>query len=233
MSDPRRPAGAARAVRVPRQERSRRSYRRLLAAASELFAERGYDATPVATIAQRAGLTVGAFYRRFASKEALLGQLEDEAIGYSERLAARIVDPEGWRGRPLAAVVDALIAGWAELYVRHRSVLRPLLERSAHDLAARRRLTAHNRDTIPATARFLAGWPELGGRVDPSRVELGLVAVRGVLREALLFPESWPGATPPRRERLVADCAALLLRHLYPEPPRPANPPAESETPES
>ncbi|HZP45830.1 MAG TPA: helix-turn-helix domain-containing protein [Candidatus Binataceae bacterium] len=45
---------------------------RLLDAAAELFARKGYDATSVDAIAERAGLTVGALYRHFSGKGELL-----------------------------------------------------------------------------------------------------------------------------------------------------------------
>jgi AcrR family transcriptional regulator len=45
---------------------------RLLDAAAELFALRGFDATSVDAIAERAGLTVGALYRHFKTKGELL-----------------------------------------------------------------------------------------------------------------------------------------------------------------
>jgi AcrR family transcriptional regulator len=45
---------------------------RILDAAAELFARHGFDATPVDAIAARAGLTVGALYRHFDAKGALL-----------------------------------------------------------------------------------------------------------------------------------------------------------------
>lgn len=45
---------------------------RLVAAAAEVFAERGYDGTRVQEIARRAGLTTGAIYGRFAGKAELL-----------------------------------------------------------------------------------------------------------------------------------------------------------------
>jgi TetR/AcrR family transcriptional regulator, repressor for uid operon len=46
--------------------------RRLVAAAAEVFAEKGYDGAGVAEIARRAGLTTGAIYSRFAGKAELL-----------------------------------------------------------------------------------------------------------------------------------------------------------------
>jgi TetR/AcrR family transcriptional regulator, repressor for uid operon len=46
--------------------------RRLVVAAAEVFAEKGYDGAGVAEIARRAGLTTGAIYSRFKGKAELL-----------------------------------------------------------------------------------------------------------------------------------------------------------------
>jgi AcrR family transcriptional regulator len=45
---------------------------RLVAAAAEVFAERGYDGAGVQEIARRAGLTTGAIYSRYSGKAELL-----------------------------------------------------------------------------------------------------------------------------------------------------------------
>lgn len=51
-----------------RQERARRSYHALLDAAAVLFAGQGYDAVGTPEIAQKAGVSVGTFYRYFDDK---------------------------------------------------------------------------------------------------------------------------------------------------------------------
>jgi AcrR family transcriptional regulator len=51
-----------------RQERARRSYHALLEAAAELFAQQGYDSVGTPEIAQKAGVSVGTFYRYFDDK---------------------------------------------------------------------------------------------------------------------------------------------------------------------
>jgi AcrR family transcriptional regulator len=65
---------------VPRGTTKRRpiTVAALLDAAFELFAEQGYGATSVADIAARAGLTKGAFYSNFESKDALFLALFDQ-----------------------------------------------------------------------------------------------------------------------------------------------------------
>jgi AcrR family transcriptional regulator len=58
---------------------------RLQRAAMELFAERGYEATTVAEIAERAGVTERTFFRHFADKREVL-------FGGAEQLEAVFVD---------------------------------------------------------------------------------------------------------------------------------------------
>ncbi len=47
----------------------------ILAAATELFVERGFHGTTVPEIAERAGVGAGTIYRHFASKEAVVNEL--------------------------------------------------------------------------------------------------------------------------------------------------------------
>lgn len=62
---------------------------RLLAAAAEVFAERGYDRAGVAEIARRAGVTTGAIYSRHAGKaELLVAALECSATDELDSLFA-------------------------------------------------------------------------------------------------------------------------------------------------
>ncbi len=59
------------------QQRAEETRSRILDAAGELFAEHGYGATRVADICARAGVTKGAFYHHFESKQAVFLELRD------------------------------------------------------------------------------------------------------------------------------------------------------------
>ena len=56
------------------QEQMQENRRRILAAASRLYREKGYDAVGVAEVMKAAGLTHGGFYGHFTSKEDLMAQ---------------------------------------------------------------------------------------------------------------------------------------------------------------
>ena len=62
---------------------------KLIAAAAEVFAEKGYDRAGVAEIARRAGYTTGAIYGRFSGKaELLLAAIEAHTHNELEQLFA-------------------------------------------------------------------------------------------------------------------------------------------------
>lgn len=70
------------AAAVPRGRRGRPGNDRehVLAVAVALFIEKGYDATSVADLADRLGVTKSALYHHFSSKEELLGLALDDAL---------------------------------------------------------------------------------------------------------------------------------------------------------
>ncbi|WP_327411536.1 ScbR family autoregulator-binding transcription factor [Streptomyces sp. NBC_01233] len=64
---------------MARQERAVRTRRAILEAAAAVFDERGYDAATIADILARAGVTKGALYFHFSSKQELAqGVLEEQ-----------------------------------------------------------------------------------------------------------------------------------------------------------
>jgi AcrR family transcriptional regulator len=76
----------------PRQARSLATRKKLLEAGRNLFAEQGYHATSIQTIASRAGTAAGAFYTYFRSKRQLLIVLMNELL---ERLGDLDLRPKG------------------------------------------------------------------------------------------------------------------------------------------
>jgi AcrR family transcriptional regulator len=66
------------------QQRSQETRNKILETATDLFSKSGYDATGVAEICQAAGVSKGAFYHHFPTKQALFIDLLDSYLNSLE-----------------------------------------------------------------------------------------------------------------------------------------------------
>lgn len=84
--------------------------RRLLAAATRLFADQGYDRTSVQEIVEAAGVTKGALYHYFGSKEDLLQEVYSRLLRLQqERLDMYADSQEPVTERLRAAAADVVV----------------------------------------------------------------------------------------------------------------------------
>jgi TetR/AcrR family transcriptional repressor of uid operon len=84
--------------------------RRLVEAAAQVFAEKGYDRAAVAEIARRAGLTTGAIYSRFSGKAELLAAAVQDSVPEQFRLLFAESVQAGRATDILQAVGTALVS---------------------------------------------------------------------------------------------------------------------------
>jgi AcrR family transcriptional regulator len=114
------------AQRTARQLRADDTRARLFAAASELFATRGYHDTTVEAICKRAGVAKGTFFVHYATKDAVILDLVRIQTRQAKRARAAVL-PEG----PLAALrATVLMLGEQAGFSREvsRAVLAATLE---------------------------------------------------------------------------------------------------------
>jgi AcrR family transcriptional regulator len=83
--------------------------RALIAAAVESFAERGYASTTLQEIVARAGLTTGAVYGRFASKQALFIAAVNYVVAVVENSLRAAVAPYPGLDDRIGAYLDAMV----------------------------------------------------------------------------------------------------------------------------
>jgi AcrR family transcriptional regulator len=86
----------------------------ILDAALSCFAERGYDATRVKHIAERAGVAESALYRHYPSKEAIAQELFTHHTQRYARRLAEIADGGAGPDRKLVEVVRFVLAAYRE-----------------------------------------------------------------------------------------------------------------------
>jgi AcrR family transcriptional regulator len=104
-----------------RIERGRATRDRLIAAARDLFGERGYEGTSIEAVLDSAGVARGALYHHFATKEALFDAVLDEVVA---EIAAAVADAARSAPDPVASL-QAGCGAWL------RMALDPAVQRIA------------------------------------------------------------------------------------------------------
>ncbi|MGO9340759.1 MAG: TetR/AcrR family transcriptional regulator [Terracidiphilus sp.] len=93
----------------PKQERSRRTLEKLLAATAEMLEKHGLEGATVPRIAAQAGVSVGSVYRRFEDKDALFRATFLDLIERSVEVNKKNLRPETFAGMTLETVARALV----------------------------------------------------------------------------------------------------------------------------
>lgn len=203
------------AVRAPRQARSAEGMERMLRAAEEVFAEKEFAEASLAEIAGRAGYTIGAFYARFADKDALLGTLERRLYETVEEVVAHRTGEAEAGAVSLQAFVRAAVADTAAIYRQRRGTLRALTFVARHERALRGRMRRVNAATLERFTAAIERHP--GGIAHPRprvAAEFALVLIASTLRETILFRDNWPVPRSVDDATLVEELSRAVIAYL-------------------
>lgn len=189
--------------------------RRLLSAARSLFGERGFEATSVREIAERAGVTKLMVYRHFGSKsrlfqEATMDPIKTFIAEFTARWAAR---PRG--GRPIVEEVRDFYAALCDVLAGQRDLLAPMLFSGS---------ARHGTETVSNSqylARVFQQWFELmdrimlaettGQRFRPFDQHLASRLIFGMILSVVLHDDWLLPAGRVERTRLIDEMANLTV----------------------
>ncbi|MDP9092047.1 MAG: TetR/AcrR family transcriptional regulator [Actinomycetota bacterium] len=157
---------------------------RVLAAAVDLFARQGYDATSVAEVIAKAGVAKGGFYHHFASKEALLyevyGDLITRQLTAMDAIVARQLGPAPTLRALIGDLVESTAASAAQAMVFWREQHRLGDERTSEYRRARRRY----HDTV---TRLIRDAQHAGVFAPVATPEMVTFTIFGVINELPLW----------------------------------------------
>jgi AcrR family transcriptional regulator len=193
------------AVSTPAAARVRDPGRRdkILQAAVELVARRGYHAVSLADIGAASGIVGSGIYRHFASKSAILVALLDQVMDRLLDNTASVMAS----GRPDAEVLAALVADQVAFAVNDRYLVR-LYQREVHTLpeADRRRLRRLQRHYVEEWVHLLAGLrPEL----TDGQARAIVHAAIGAIQSGASYNSGLP---PGQQQALLGSVAHACLR---------------------
>ena len=201
-------------LRPPQQSRSQETLDRILDAAEQVLAEKSFGEATLAEIMERAGVTVGAFYRRYPDKNALLRHLDERF--FAELLARSEVtfDPARWAGMSARIIIDRFCLEAVEVYTARRGLLRSLFLRARTDAVLQQSALHVNVVFIGKIRGLLMERRDEMTHPDPERaIELGFMMLVGSLRELVVFGETWPAPPAPTPE-LAGEISRMYCGYL-------------------
>lgn len=136
-----------------RQPRSARTQQRILAAAEALLLEQGLEHTTLEQIAERAHVSIGAFYKRFRGKSSLLPALIERVQAQQLQRVRQFIARPDRADSGLGQRIDTLASMFVEAQLEHQRLFRAWSPTSCRGLVQRR----HRRS--PCSTCFTAGWP--------------------------------------------------------------------------
>lgn len=179
--------------------------RRLLVAAVDAFAERGYHATTTRDIAGRAGMSPAALYIHFKTKEELLHRISRIGHDRALTLLESAADSEGTATERLAGAVRAFVRWHAERHTTARVVqyeLDALAEEHRTEIVELRRRS-------DAAVRRIIGEGVAAGEFDVADVPGTALAVLSLCIDVARWFNAQGSRTPDEVGELYA---GLVLR---------------------
>jgi TetR/AcrR family transcriptional repressor of nem operon len=179
------------------------THERIVAVAARAIRRSGYEGTGVADIMKEAGLTHGAFYAHFASREAMLAEAARRACAESAAAAADVVASVP-PGKALASMLGAYLSREHLEQVDTGCPLAALgSETSRQTPEVRRVATRHIKEMIDLLARQSPDWGQ------PAAHERALVTIATMVGALVLARAvDDPGLSDGLRE--------AALKHLTP-----------------
>jgi len=157
------------AVRVPRQERAKRTRAALVDAARREFSERGYAAATARSIAERAGVATGSFYQYFTDKDALLREIGVGRMRAIGEQAVGVLDTAPADGEPVdrqaRARMREVVAAVTDYHREDPGLHAVLTERRHADPELDRLTSEAESQLVRAIAGLLERW-QVGGDVE-------------------------------------------------------------------
>ena len=164
-----------------------KSRERILAAALEVFAEKGFDAASISDVTERAGVSRGLVTYYFANKHRLAEELLDRWL---DGIAA-ILDLSGQADERLAAIIDGSLLAAASTLPVQRLAISLMLQPSTHPVFAA--VEAAKSARLTEVENAIRSVFEDRGAADPALEEMLLRStLEGITVKLAIYPSTYP-----------------------------------------
>jgi AcrR family transcriptional regulator len=202
-------------VRSTHQARSQETVERILEAAEEIIAEKGFDNATVSEIVARAKSSVGSMYARFADKDSLLVTLHQRFCEQAIATTDAALDPVRWEGASIGEIMSVAIPFVVHVYQLKRGLIRAFIVRGSTDRQFVERAGELGRVISERLISLLLARREEIKHPDPAlAVDFGLRMVFDTQDQATLYGDVQRSATKVSSEQFSEELTRAFLSYL-------------------
>lgn len=204
------------AIAEPRQQRSRRTLKRIVDAFEHALQTQTFEEVTVGAICKQAGCSVGTFYGRVESKDVLLEHLRTRVFEEVQGTLVELFSPQRARSMPLPELIRGQLEVLLDFHLARRGVLRAVIVQARRQTA----FAGPTREFNTSVLRLVtASWLEHRESLPPgdpvALAEQTALMIAGYLREAVVFRELWPTQRPLDREAQLDHLHRMVLGTLH------------------
>lgn len=207
-----------RGTRTFTQKRARATYDALMAAAGEVFAEKGFDATQTPDIARRAGVSVGTFYRYFADKRQAFIEMITEYLEQAYEAVMSNLTPDAFAvtrtPRDKRAAVDHVIDVLFHNAAEHPDLHFVFLAMSMRDpevAAIRLRFEQRGRQALAALIETVVP----AGRIPDAMAAAEVIQLAAEEAATTTTGGRGPAKSPERAQALRDALTEMIYRYVF------------------
>lgn len=176
------------------REQREKSRERILGAALDVFAEKGYEAASISDVTQRAEVSRGLVTYYFATKQSLAAELLDRWL---DGIGA-ILTLQGTANERLAGIIDGTLMAAASTLEIQRLAISLMMQPATHDVFAD--VEAAKNDQVVEIEDAIRSIFTERGAPDPAVEEMLLRAtLEGVTVKLAIYPQTFPVEAVRRR----------------------------------
>ncbi len=207
-------------VRPIHQARSQETLERILEAAEEVIAEKGFENATVSEIVRRAKSSVGSLYARFNDKDALLVVLHERFCEQAIATTEAVLDPRRWQGASIAEILSTALPFVVHVYEQKRGLLRAFMLRGCSDPQFAERGIRVGREIAERLITLLMSRRDEIKHPDPVlAVDFGLRAAFDTLDLATFYADIPRSKLTLTNDQLAEEVTRMFLCYLGIETP--------------
>ncbi len=208
-------------LRIPRQARSRETLRKILDAFEAALQDKTFEEVTVGELCERAGCSVGTFYGRVESKDALLEHLRRRVYGEVETRLRELFDPQRGASASLESVVTEQVRVLLDFHVQRRGVIRAVVIQARRHPAFAEQTQVFNAAVLQlARESWMQHRDEIAAADPEYAAEQAALMLAGYFREAIVFRELWPTQQPFDPDALFEHARTVVVRSLMGRDPQ-------------